>query len=70
MGNFSGFSNNDLLKVKTMNARDKRANSLKLNPRAKQTNYFKHFHIDPPATDIDIVNRERIQRCVAWRNGK
>jgi hypothetical protein len=52
-----------------MNARDKRANSLKLNPRPKQTNSFRFFECGKAKTDIEIVEGDRIGMCVGIRNG-
>jgi len=51
-----------------MNERDKRANRLKLNPRPKQTNSWRHFETAKPATDIDIVQSERMALCINLRN--
>jgi len=58
----------NLLTAPRMNERDKRANSLKLQPRPKQTNSWRHFEMSKPATDIDIVQSERMALCVKLRN--
>jgi len=72
MGNTGSFSFNDLLTSKgeeQMNERDKRANRLKLNPRQKQTNSFRLFTINSkPATDIDMVEYDRINQFRNYRN--
>jgi len=52
-----------------MNERDKRANRPKLNPRPKQTNSFRLFTINSkPATDMDIVEYDRINRVRNYIN--
>jgi hypothetical protein len=45
--------------IPTMNELDKRANRLKLNPRPKQTNSWKHFSIGPKQTDSEKLEHER-----------
>jgi hypothetical protein len=45
-------------------AADRRANSLKLNPRKQQTNSFRHFSFPVnKSSDIDLVINDRIARC-------
>ena len=50
-------------------AGDKRAASLKLQPRPAQKNMFgKSFELSPALTDIDHCERNRIQQCIDMRN--
>lgn len=50
-------------------AGDKRAASLKLQPRKPQTNsYGKGFEFRAALTDIDHCERNRIQQCIDMRN--
>ena len=52
-------------------AGDKRAESLKLQPRPQQRNsYGRGFELAPALTDIDHVERNRILQCIAMRNKK
>ena len=50
-------------------AGDRRAASLKLQPRKPQTNsYGRGFELSPALTDIDHCERNRIQQCIDMRN--
>ena len=52
-------------------AGDKRAASLKLQPRKHQTNsYGKGFEFRAALTDMDHVERNRILQCIGMRNKK
>jgi hypothetical protein len=52
-------------------AGDKRAASLKLQPRPPQRNsYGKGFELRTALTDMDHVERNRILQCIAIRNKK
>ena len=52
-------------------AGDKRAASLKLQPRPQQRNsYGRGFELAPALTDMDHVERNRIQQCIGMRNKK
>jgi hypothetical protein len=46
----------------------RRAKQLELNPRPPQNNAFKHFHYPVSASDMDIVERNRIVMCVDIRH--
>lgn len=41
---------------------DRRANSLKLNPRSAQTNGFRHFVMPERLQEIDLVRAESMAR--------
>jgi hypothetical protein len=43
---------------------DNRANSLKLNPRPRQTSGFNTFAIQPPTSDAMRMEFERVQQVV------
>ena len=50
-------------------AGDRRAASLKLQPRKPQINsYGKGFELSTALTDIDHCERNRIQQCIDMRN--
>jgi hypothetical protein len=64
-----------LIKSQKMNkhyrnhAADRRANSLKLNPRPPQTNSFRHFHVsDKKATDLDLADHDRMNTLLKIKN--
>jgi len=46
---------------------DARANSLKLNPRHRQSTEFAQFLISKKTSDIQAVQNERIARCLNFR---
>jgi len=48
-------------------AADARANSLKLNPRPRQSTEFAQFMVSKKPSDIQLVENERIARCLNFR---
>lgn len=48
-------------------AADRRANSLKLNPRPRASTEFAQFMVAKKKTDIEIVQTDRIARCLNFR---
>ena len=52
-------------------AGDKRAASLSLRPSKPQTNTFgRGFELNPPLTDMDYVEINRMDTCIRWRFGR
>jgi len=50
--------------AKRNHALDRRAASLSLRPRKRQTNFYsKGFYIDSPLTDIEITEHQRKIMC-------
>ena len=50
---------------------DRRAASLLLRPRPQQRNTFgRGFELSPKASEMDIVERSRMDRCIASRYGR
>lgn len=45
-----------------MNELDKRANRLKLNPRPKQTNSWRHFVLGKKQTEAEKLEQERYEQ--------
>lgn len=46
---------------------DRRANSLKLNPRPRASTEFAQFMVSKKPSDIQAVENERIARCLNFR---
>ncbi len=73
--NFLKSSLAEIMSQKRNIAGDKRAASLKLQPRPAQKNTFgrgfgRGFEFTPALTDMDHCERNRIQQCIAIINSK
>jgi hypothetical protein len=57
------------MKAQRNHAADRRANSLKLNPRPPQTNSFRHFQVSSTkATDLDLADHDRMNTLLKIKN--